>query len=166
MPQQAFMVHAVNMQEGTSNTYGPFPGVPHMTYTFIRCVGHDDLMPPDDHIFVWQDNDHLEEADPNDGYPPATEGWVGDSGTFIASGWRRCFHTTDPNDPRRGNFGVPAGPFWSDLTFQIGSVADDYHWGREANEMPADGVETHENNPLTREAYLNAGGYSHFSGEW
>lgn len=106
-----FFVHASNIVSGASDTYGPFPGHPFLTYEFLRADYEDST----GHIFA-----HKEDR-------PGEEGWAHEEPPNVTFGWRRCYDTD-------GQFGVEAGPYWTDLFIETRRFRDEQNW--ELNNLP------------------------------
>jgi hypothetical protein len=110
-----FYVHASNIISGASQTYGPFPGQPFLTYEFLRCDDDSGL----GHIFA-----HREERE-------GQVGWEHEEPPNVTFGWRRCYETDHSFATERDN-----DPYWTDLFIETRRFRDEQPW--EPNRLPED----------------------------
>jgi hypothetical protein len=110
----SFSVEASNIHTGEYETYGPFDGIPLLTYEFVRASDARD-----DHIFVWVDPPDIGDRDQN---PHDYASWTDLEGERRFDGWRRI-QSVESDNARQAALGVthsePVGPFWTDLAFVV-----------------------------------------------
>lgn len=134
----AFYVHAGNVHTDELETYGPFPGLPQLTYEFLRDSDGA-------HLFIFADptvddeklaNLHTDRDNPCE----AKDHWHDQEGEVRLDGWRRCYEDHPSEGGAGGAFGIPEGPFWTDLSISVVPAGDHEYDPRTYNWHPDEDV--------------------------
>lgn len=115
--EHAFYLHASNIHNSHSETYGPFPGTPYLTYEFIRDGEGNHVFSFDDPRI--DDDVLLKAADAHIDGQCSDDHWHDQEGEYRRDGWRRCFDDHPQEFGVGGRFGVCHGAFWTDVGIEV-----------------------------------------------
>lgn len=110
--EPTFHVHAQNIHTGENQWYGPFTGLPTLTYDLLRASCRDNEAPEELFGFdtAWYPNVHGSNS-------PDYASWIDQDGDIRYDGWRHLTRHTRDNAKTSHNH--PDKHYWTDLVIVV-----------------------------------------------